>query len=882
VGVPRRVFLSHTGELRDFPPGRSFVDAAEGAVSRAGDAVADMAYFTARDGQPASYCQDRVRECDVYVGLFGLRYGSPVRDRPQVSYTELEFDTATEAGKPRLVFVLDEDAAVPIPPGRLLDTDLSLQERQRAFRARVLDSGVLAAKFATPEQLELLLLQALQGLPDTRARPQAPGGQGRGPGLPAAPDLVGRDAEVAELVGAWLGVPPQPVAVLGPPGIGKSSICLAALHQQEIADRFGVRRWFVRCDGATTAGDMLTGLAGELEVIGDRPDDLAGRVTDALAAGPGVVVLDNFETPWAADPLPVEDLLRAIGAVPGTAVAVSARGTGRPAGLRWHDFAMLTPLPLADARRVFLNITGPGAATDPQLDELLSELDGVPLAVELLGYAAQGQPLDQVAARWRRERTSMLTRMKGDRRELSVPVSIEASVTSPLMTGPARRLLTLLGVLPDGIDSQDLAILLPESGLAAAAVLRQLGLAFDEGSRLRTLAPIREHIAATHPAQAADLDTAISHYAQLAADTGRKVGFSEGAQAAIRLLAETGNITAMLQHAATMQRTSELADAIGGLTEYWGGTGVTQPQLAQQALDAITAHGTPAEQANTLYALAKHAFDRSDYDTAQGRYDQALTLFQQAGNLRGEASTIKGLGDIALYRSDYDTAQGRYDQALALFQQAGGLIGEADCIKGLGDTALNRADYDTAGDRYDQALPLYQQAGHLLGEANTIQRLGETALRRADYDTAGDRYDQALPLYQQAGDLLGEANSIKGLGDVALYRADYDTAGDRYDQALPLYQQAGSLLGEANTIQRLGDIARDRSDHDTARDRYNQALALFQAIPTPYSIGWMYVRLAQLCPSGQERDQRWNAARQAWAGIGRQDLIDANAEEFGG
>ena len=161
MGAAWRVFLSHTGELADFPPGRSFVAAAEAAVARAGDAVTDMAYFAARDQQPAAYCQDRVRDADVYVALIGLRYGSPVRDQPDVSYTELEFNTATQAGKPRLIFLLDEDTAVPIPPGRLLDQDAALQQRQRAFRAKVLDCGVIAARFASPERLEMLLLHAL-------------------------------------------------------------------------------------------------------------------------------------------------------------------------------------------------------------------------------------------------------------------------------------------------------------------------------------------------------------------------------------------------------------------------------------------------------------------------------------------------------------------------------------------------------------------------------------------------------------------------------------------------------------------------------------------------------------------------------------------------
>ena len=96
-----------------------------------------MAYFPARDDKPAAYCQRRVGECDVYAGLIGLRYGSPVRDRPEVSYTELEFEAATDAGLVRLVFLLDADAALPIPASALLDDDPALLARQRAFRDRL-------------------------------------------------------------------------------------------------------------------------------------------------------------------------------------------------------------------------------------------------------------------------------------------------------------------------------------------------------------------------------------------------------------------------------------------------------------------------------------------------------------------------------------------------------------------------------------------------------------------------------------------------------------------------------------------------------------------------------------------------------------------------
>jgi tetratricopeptide (TPR) repeat protein len=199
-----RVFISHTSELRKFPKSGSYVAAVERAISACGHVVVVMADFPAGDLPPAELCVERVRSCDVWVGLLGTRYGSPVRDRPELSYVELEFEAATDAGLERLAFLLDTEADDPgIPPSGLIDHEHGA--RQAEFRRQVREIGLVAQSFADPGVLGQLVERSLRDLPRRRGGEavvlvrSAYLEQVRRIAPPDPPGLKDRDGELAEL-----------------------------------------------------------------------------------------------------------------------------------------------------------------------------------------------------------------------------------------------------------------------------------------------------------------------------------------------------------------------------------------------------------------------------------------------------------------------------------------------------------------------------------------------------------------------------------------------------------------------------------------------------------------------------------------------------------
>ncbi|KAJ7686192.1 hypothetical protein B0H17DRAFT_719947 [Mycena rosella] len=315
--------------------------------------------------------------------------------------------------------------------------------------------------------------------------------------LPASPQIFrGREVELKHLLSHLLSPDASRSAIIGPGGIGKSSLALVSLHHPDIVAIFGENRFFIPLDSASSPTDLLFLIAAYfgLEQKG-QVDKAIIRFLSAIH-GPSVLVLDNFESPWEAQTTrsKVEDILSQLTGIPRLHIITRWSRPFLPPLERLNDVA---------ARETFLDIVDELKDEESHVDMLLKLTDNVPLAVTLLAHLTAYEGAESLLDRWSLHGgTSLLSEGVDKRTNLDKSISISLSSPRMMALPNARQLLSLLSLLPDGIlETALVEMSLPFDDVQKCRItLIRTSLAYIGGDRrIKILAPIREYMRATYP-----------------------------------------------------------------------------------------------------------------------------------------------------------------------------------------------------------------------------------------------------------------------------------------------------------------------------------------------------------------------------------------------
>ncbi len=174
-----------------------------------------------------------------------------------------------------------------------------------------------------------------------------------------------------------------------------------------------------------------------------------------------------------------------------------------------------------------------------------------------------------------------------------------------------------------------------------------------------------------------------------------------------------------------------------------------------------------------------------------------MNLRRASGDAHGLSNSLVNLGDVAAAQGDYERAETLYEEALAVRRQMGNANGIAYCLFNLGDVAWGQGKYTEARRGLEESLALFREVGDRLGMGYALHSLARVAHAEGNDRQAAVFLGEALPLRQELGDRRGVIECVEGLASVA---STHDPA-----LAVSLYAAANALRTGFNTPLRPTD-----------------------------------------------------------------------------
>jgi len=671
--------------------------------------------------------------------------------------------------------------------------------------------------------------------------------------------FIGRDAVLAQLE-ALVSAADGTVTVCGPGGIGKTRLVLHWLNRR--GARVGVDS-IVYCSliEARTGQDMVQTVAQQLGVrAADGLDwqQTIGNLGQVLAdRGNTLLVLDNLEqVAGAADILAVWKRM-----------ALEARFllTSR-SPLHVDNERVIRPgsLEVDEATELFrerLREQGKSIGTDPEeealLKEIVGELDGSALAIELAAARAWTWPLHVIRDRLKNQLDLLRHRRKDlHPRQLSMRDTLawswgllsddekDALVQCAAFRGPFSLDAFAHVVVPDAD---------PETVLEGV------------GSLVDTAMVCLRHLAGE---ARVTLSPAVSAFVveQLTEDKTRSALLR---QARDRHLAWYAEITPVRQTRTLMRITSK--KLFRNLETHWpqlqaavewalssGQTGMAvrlglvlvslwrlrgQTRLAWELISKLLDFDdlTDVDRGWVQFWCALLQLNRGDFSASEEGYRQARHCGLAVGDER-----LTGMASIGIAR--IRSFQGRMDEvpdliAGPLRQSHPGVAGAARLVQG--QRALQLQQWDETERLYGEAMALFLRDGDEVSVFDLGIKLAWLEGQRGNWRGAKDQYEALLPQVSDRVFQVYNVNLRIHLGNCELQLGELKEAANRLEEAEVLDRQSGTAMG--GLIMKLrGLVAELGGDEAMAEGLYRKAVLWALDKNTPLAEPSFRIRLGAL------------------------------------
>jgi tetratricopeptide (TPR) repeat protein len=637
--------------------------------------------------------------------------------------------------------------------------------------------------------------------------------------------FFGRDEWIEKIVGFAKRL--TSVALIGPGGIGKTSIVLTALHDDRVKQRFGDDRRFIRCDTFTASlANFLSRLSNAIGAGVENPDDLT-PLRRFLSSKEMFIVLDNAEStldPQGVDAQEIYAVVEELSQFSNVCLCVTSRITTIPSDCETFDIPTLST---EAARDTFYRIHKNCERSD-LVNNILEKLDFHPLSITLLATVTHHNKWDtgRLTREWEGRRTDVL-RTKHNK---SLAATIELSLSSPTfqeLGSDARDLLGVVAFFPQGVDEGNLDWLFPTTSDRANIfdTFCVLSLTYRSNGFVMMLAPLRDHLYPKDLRSSSLLSTTREYYfRRLSVDiypdkpgfddarwitsedvnvehlldvfTSIDVGSSEVWSACYHFMEHLAWHKKRLvvlgpkikelpddhpSKAKCLSRLAWLFDEVGNHAE--------AKKLLIHALKLWREQGDDLWIAEALWRISKvnRMLDLGKEGIQQVK--EALEIYEGLGDISGQARSLSGLAYLLYDDRQLDAAEGVALQVIDRFSGKGEQDAVCDCYRLLGYIYHSGGETEKAIDRFKTALGIASSFNwhfqllwihHFLANLFFNQGRFDDAhaqIEHAKSHAVGDAYSLGLVVGQQAWFWYGQGK-FEEARSAALHAADvYERLG---------------------------------------------------------------------------------------------------------